>query len=162
MEIIPEGKNFRLANDDELPRILETLEKYLPHSIKVRCTDNKFKLYNASWSILAHSRYGDVYKEQSELAYTFFCLLFRRRRSYSILLFLVLCNSLHMTLNFSSKYNHVRIKSSFILSVKVKLCNLNKFLLYWFSWAIPSEHACQFFTLPGCWDLLQGMKHFWL
>lgn len=43
MEIIPEGKNFRLVNDDELPRILETLEKYLPHSIKVRCTDNKKK-----------------------------------------------------------------------------------------------------------------------
>jgi hypothetical protein len=40
MEIIPEGKNFRLLNDDELPRILETLEKHLPYSLKVRCTNH--------------------------------------------------------------------------------------------------------------------------
>lgn len=36
MEIIPEGKNFRLVHDDELPSILDALEKYLPYSLKVR------------------------------------------------------------------------------------------------------------------------------
>lgn len=35
MEIIPEGKNFRLVHDNELPEILDILEKYLPESIKV-------------------------------------------------------------------------------------------------------------------------------
>ena len=36
MEIIPEGKNFRLVHDDELPSILKVLEKHLPYSLKVR------------------------------------------------------------------------------------------------------------------------------
>jgi hypothetical protein len=36
MEIIAEGKNFRLVHDDELASILEVLEKYLPYSLKVR------------------------------------------------------------------------------------------------------------------------------
>lgn len=44
MEIIAEGKNFRMVSDDELPKILETLEKYLPHSIKVRDMHNKEEL----------------------------------------------------------------------------------------------------------------------
>jgi hypothetical protein len=35
MEIIPEGKNFRLVQDEELPQILEMLEQHLPHSLKV-------------------------------------------------------------------------------------------------------------------------------
>jgi hypothetical protein len=35
MEIISEGKNFRLLHDNELPSILDALEKFLPHSIKV-------------------------------------------------------------------------------------------------------------------------------
>lgn len=35
MEIIPEGKNFRLVQDNELPQILEVLEQYLPESLKV-------------------------------------------------------------------------------------------------------------------------------
>lgn len=36
MEIIPEGKNFRLVQDDELPKILVVLEKHLPYALKVR------------------------------------------------------------------------------------------------------------------------------
>lgn len=36
MEIIPEGKIFRLVQDDELPSILEVLEKHLPYALKVR------------------------------------------------------------------------------------------------------------------------------
>lgn len=36
MEILPEGKNFRLVNDDELPTLLDVLEKYLPYSLKVK------------------------------------------------------------------------------------------------------------------------------
>ena len=35
MEIIPEGKNFRLLHDDELKDILDELEKYLPEALKV-------------------------------------------------------------------------------------------------------------------------------
>lgn len=35
MEIKSEGRNFRMVSDDELPKILETLEKYLPYSMKV-------------------------------------------------------------------------------------------------------------------------------
>lgn len=40
MEIIAEGKNFRLVHDDELPSILEVLEKHLPYSLKVRVSHN--------------------------------------------------------------------------------------------------------------------------
>lgn len=36
MEVLPEGKNFRLVNVEELPAICEVLEKYLPESLKVR------------------------------------------------------------------------------------------------------------------------------
>lgn len=35
MEIIPEGRNFRLLHDDELYDVLEVLEKYIPESLKV-------------------------------------------------------------------------------------------------------------------------------
>lgn len=35
MEIIPEGKNFRLLHDDELNDVLEELEKYIPEALKV-------------------------------------------------------------------------------------------------------------------------------
>jgi len=36
MEIIPEGKHFRLVHESELPEILVTLERFLPESLKVR------------------------------------------------------------------------------------------------------------------------------
>lgn len=36
MEVLPEGKNFRLVKQDELPEILEFLSQYLPDSLKVR------------------------------------------------------------------------------------------------------------------------------
>lgn len=36
MEIIPEGKNFRLVHDDELPEIMVYLERYLPEALKVK------------------------------------------------------------------------------------------------------------------------------
>ena len=36
MEIIPEGRNFRLLHDDELSDVLVELEKYLPEALKVR------------------------------------------------------------------------------------------------------------------------------
>lgn len=39
MEIIPEGTNFRLVQDEELPAILEHLKQYLPEAIKV-CAPN--------------------------------------------------------------------------------------------------------------------------
>lgn len=39
MEVLPEGKNFRLVADSELEGILNFLEKYLPQSIKV--SENK-------------------------------------------------------------------------------------------------------------------------
>ncbi len=35
MEIIPEGKHFRLVQDNELPEILKYLERYLPEALKV-------------------------------------------------------------------------------------------------------------------------------
>lgn len=35
MEIIPEGRHFRLVHESELPEILVTLERYLPESLKV-------------------------------------------------------------------------------------------------------------------------------
>lgn len=35
MEIIPEGKHFRLVQESELPEILEYLERYIPESLKV-------------------------------------------------------------------------------------------------------------------------------
>lgn len=35
MDILPEGKNFRLVHDDELPSIISVLEQYLPDSLKV-------------------------------------------------------------------------------------------------------------------------------
>nr|CAD7452483.1 unnamed protein product [Timema tahoe] len=34
MELVSEGKNFRLARQEELPEILEFLEKHLPESLK--------------------------------------------------------------------------------------------------------------------------------
>jgi len=39
MEIIPEGKHFRLVHESELPEILVTLERFLPESLKV-CMKN--------------------------------------------------------------------------------------------------------------------------
>ena len=35
MELVPEGKNFRLVQDSELPEILNFLEDYLPTALKV-------------------------------------------------------------------------------------------------------------------------------
>lgn len=37
MEIIPEGKNFRLVQDHELPEIMAVLEQYMPEALKVSC-----------------------------------------------------------------------------------------------------------------------------
>lgn len=36
MEIIPEGRHFRLVYESELPSILEVLKQYLPEALKVR------------------------------------------------------------------------------------------------------------------------------
>ncbi|GLV31757.1 uncharacterized protein CBL_07516 [Carabus blaptoides fortunei] len=38
MEVLPEGKNFRLVKEEELPEIIEVLEKYLPESLKFHQT----------------------------------------------------------------------------------------------------------------------------
>lgn len=38
MEIIPEGKHFRLVQDNELPEILKYLERYLPEALKFHQT----------------------------------------------------------------------------------------------------------------------------
>jgi hypothetical protein len=35
MELVPEGKNFRLAQENELPEILDFLSEHLPESLKV-------------------------------------------------------------------------------------------------------------------------------
>lgn len=40
MEIVPEGKNFRLVSEDELPAVADVLVQYMPESLKV--TFNKF------------------------------------------------------------------------------------------------------------------------
>uniref|UniRef100_A0A1L8DBI1 N-acetyltransferase domain-containing protein n=1 Tax=Nyssomyia neivai TaxID=330878 RepID=A0A1L8DBI1_9DIPT len=48
MEIIPEGKNFRLVQDNELPQILEVLEQYLPESLKFHQTVKTY-LNNRVW-----------------------------------------------------------------------------------------------------------------
>uniref|UniRef100_A0A1B6DVR1 N-acetyltransferase domain-containing protein n=2 Tax=Clastoptera arizonana TaxID=38151 RepID=A0A1B6DVR1_9HEMI len=42
MELLPEGKNFRLAQEDELPEILEFLSNYLPDSLKFHQTLKTF------------------------------------------------------------------------------------------------------------------------
>jgi hypothetical protein len=36
MELVPEGKNFRLAQEEELPELLDFLSEHLPDSLKVR------------------------------------------------------------------------------------------------------------------------------
>lgn len=36
MEIIPEGRHFRLVQESELPEILDYLERFFPESLKVR------------------------------------------------------------------------------------------------------------------------------
>ena len=36
MELVPEGKNFRLAQENELPELLDFLSEHLPDSLKVR------------------------------------------------------------------------------------------------------------------------------
>ncbi|KAJ9596461.1 hypothetical protein L9F63_012500, partial [Diploptera punctata] len=38
MELVPEGKNFRLAQEDELPEILDFLSEHLPDSLKFHQT----------------------------------------------------------------------------------------------------------------------------
>lgn len=35
MEIVPEGRNFRLVPEHELPEVAEILEQYMPESLKV-------------------------------------------------------------------------------------------------------------------------------
>lgn len=35
MEIVPEGKNFRLVTEDELPAVADILVQYFPESLKV-------------------------------------------------------------------------------------------------------------------------------
>lgn len=42
MEIVPEGKNFRLAQDDELPAILDFLSEHLPDALKFHQTLKTF------------------------------------------------------------------------------------------------------------------------
>lgn len=42
MEVLPEGKHFRLVAESELEDIVEFLGKYLPESIKVNCSFNSF------------------------------------------------------------------------------------------------------------------------
>lgn len=48
MEILPEGKNFRLAQKEELPEILAFLEKYLPESLKFHQTVKTY-LHDFVW-----------------------------------------------------------------------------------------------------------------
>lgn len=45
MEVLPEGKNFRLVHEEELPEILELLGKYLPDSLKVRLRSSSQQIY---------------------------------------------------------------------------------------------------------------------
>lgn len=45
MEIVPEGKNFRLVSEDELPAVADVLVQYMPESLKV--TFNEILLQTA-------------------------------------------------------------------------------------------------------------------
>lgn len=53
MEIIPEGRHFRLLQDSELPDVLAYLEQYLPEALKV-CDKMKcyFFVHLIIWRIL--------------------------------------------------------------------------------------------------------------
>ncbi|GBP19190.1 hypothetical protein EVAR_11512_1 [Eumeta japonica] len=48
MEIVPEGKNFRLLSEDELPAVAEILEQYMPESLKFHQTIKTY-LNNRVW-----------------------------------------------------------------------------------------------------------------
>lgn len=43
MEIVPEGKNFRLVSEDELPAVADVLVQYMPESLKVNNLFDFFK-----------------------------------------------------------------------------------------------------------------------
>lgn len=51
MEIIPEGRIFRLVSDDELPSILKVLEKHLPYALKVRWC------WKITWTLLRKNNF---------------------------------------------------------------------------------------------------------
>lgn len=51
MEIIPEGRHFRLLQDSELPDLLTYLEQYLPEALKV-CTNTSGLVHFAEISFL--------------------------------------------------------------------------------------------------------------
>lgn len=49
MEVLPEGKNFRLVQEEELPDILNFLSQFLPGSMKVN-----IKLFLCSFVLFVH------------------------------------------------------------------------------------------------------------
>lgn len=63
MEIIPEGKNFRLVQDNELPELLLVLEQYMPEAVKVR---NLLKKTVQSLTVLEKT-YISVYLKQEKI-----------------------------------------------------------------------------------------------
>ncbi|KAJ2950966.1 hypothetical protein O0L34_g5343 [Tuta absoluta] len=48
MEIVPEGRNFRLVTEDELPAVADTLVQYMPESLKFHQTIQTY-LNNKVW-----------------------------------------------------------------------------------------------------------------
>lgn len=64
MEIVPEGKNFRLVTEDELPAVADVLVQYMPESLKVINKNNL--LYNTR-PTAGHRFLRDIGHSQSRL-----------------------------------------------------------------------------------------------
>jgi hypothetical protein len=72
MEIVPEGKNFRLVTEDELPAVADILVQYMPESLKVL----RYYTWNL-WSIIIYklviylniNKLSTQYKTSADIAY---------------------------------------------------------------------------------------------
>lgn len=68
MEIIPEGRNFRLLHDDELYDVLEVLEQYIPEALKVSLINEIFifisKNYSKLQELVQHLRNAYLFAKQ--------------------------------------------------------------------------------------------------
>ena len=52
MEVISEGKNFRLVQEHELHDVMKVLEKHLPYALKVRKFKHKKKQFAFNFIIM--------------------------------------------------------------------------------------------------------------
>lgn len=71
MEIIPEGKIFRLVHDDELPSILKVLEKHLPYALKVRWSIIEQNIVDKIWAgkLMQNKRQQNPLKKKTSSFY---------------------------------------------------------------------------------------------